>query len=120
MFIKCNLFEFINNNLIYHRPTKNRKAINVQTSADKLDSDENVNVVNNETCITFFRPHVSARNPHACNESTIPRKPTEFKIPCSVVLISMSHLVYGSTNPITKDSFTDDSNAVPHTNIMNM
>lgn len=77
-------------------PTSNRISVNQSTDVQNADPNAKIKPDSSDACNTFLRPHVSAKKPHKCDVETMPRKPTEFKSPCSVTVTSMSHCIYGN------------------------
>lgn len=59
---------------------------------------------------TFFRPHVSAKNPHKCDENTIPKYEIPVSTPCSRIVSSRSHFAYGKIQLTFVFSTDDPSN----------
>lgn len=97
-------------------PTKSRVTINVMTLNENADKRAHMNPPPIEINNTRLRPVVSAKKPHKCELITIPMYPTEFKNPCSIVDMLISHRTYGRTKPIFTFSTTTAIKPNPHTN----
>lgn len=78
-----------------HAPAKNRSKIMVYLSAANTDENEKTNALAAANRSTFFRPHVSAKNPHKCDENTMPKYDIPLSTPCSLIDSSRSHFAYG-------------------------
>lgn len=81
----------------YDAPAKNRKAIRTVVFVANADTSEKANPQRAPRETTFFRPHVSAKNPQKYDVETMPRKDTEVKTPCSAIVNFKSHFAYGRT-----------------------
>lgn len=88
----------------YHIPTANRVKSNIKLDTEKLEIIENMKPDNNENCKTFSLPQTSAIKPQKCDVNTTPMKPIALINPCSVVVISISHLAAGKTNAMFSPS----------------
>lgn len=79
----------------YEAPDKNRSIIRTYLFAANADENEKMNAIAADKRKTFFRPHVSAKKPHKCDENTIPKYDIPLSTPCSCIVNSRSHLAYG-------------------------
>lgn len=78
-------------------PAKNRSTINIYLFTANADENEKMNAIAAANRSTFFRPHVSDRKPHKCEENTIPKYDIPLRTPCSLIDSSRSHFAYGKT-----------------------
>lgn len=76
-------------------PPTNRRNVNDHKSQAKADAKHATKLPSVEMRSTFCRPHVSAKKPHICDDTTIPTNDMELSTPCSVVDKSKSHRICG-------------------------
>lgn len=81
----------------YNTPTKKRDIIQYNVLTMKADANDMRKAKNVAYCMTFKRPQVSARNPHICDEHTMPMNGTDENKPNSAVVMCSSQFAYGST-----------------------
>lgn len=86
---------FGNWKISYKKPLRKRKKTNSQKLFTKLDTTVIKKAISNVGTKVFFRPRVSAKNPHRCDERIVPTYPIALKTPLSLVDISRSHCAIG-------------------------
>lgn len=74
----------------YNTPTKKRDIIQYNVLTMKADANDMRKAKNVAYCMTFKRPQVSAKNPHICDEHTMPMNGTDENKPNSAVVMCSS------------------------------
>lgn len=88
----------------YNNPVRNLSAANSQKLVVNVDKTEHVIDISSVGFIMRFRPFVSARNPHKCDDAIMPRNPAAVMIPLSCVEYFMSHWLTGNAKLIPQVS----------------